>query len=113
MYHSTNSLHKPENQLPPDGHEFIYLVTRSDSQMKYVGRTKRTLLERLNEHFSCGTMGDATRNALTIEVLEIVPADTAYEREDHWIRSLHTRHPAHGYNRNPAGRAPTYGRRAA
>jgi hypothetical protein len=101
QYH-TNSLHEPENQLPPHGHEFIYLLTRSDSHMKYVGRTRRCLLDRLNEHFACGTMGDAAREAISIEVLEVAPVDVSRNRERHWIQSLHTSHPQHGFNRRAA-----------
>ena len=89
----------------------IYCHIHTQSGRRYVGLTKRTMLQRWHGHVSCANkqtrgwshFANAIRaygkDAFSHEVLEVCDSlELANEREKHWIEYLKTQDPEFGFN---------------
>ena len=85
----------------------VYLVTNSLNNMRYVGRTCRSLRERLSEHIRAARRGSTYRihraireygaDNFVIQILEDdIPSRLIHAREKHWIAAFNTL--KEGYN---------------
>ena len=88
-------------------HTLIYLITNKITNKQYVGKTKKNIESRLEEHCRLGQRGInrelsvALRNYglfnFDIKLIEEVENDKSIEREDHYIKKYNTLWP-NGYN---------------
>lgn len=82
----------------------IYLITNSANDMKYVGKTKQSIEERLKQH-KWGNVKTYMHKAIvelgfdkfSIELLDEVEDDVALQMEKYYIKSYNTIFP-NGYN---------------
>ena len=85
----------------------IYLISCSKCQMKYVGKTKNSIRERLNGHRAhmlrgtesfvmyehvAGNIGHGI-SSMKIKAIEICNKDTIKDREKYWLNELNTIFP--------------------
>lgn len=95
----------------------IYCHTHVESQRKYVGLTKQTMLKRWNQHVSKSKSSKGGRwhfpnaiskygpEAFEHRVLEVCETlELANERENYWIRFYDTRNPEKGFNLAEGGK---------
>lgn len=94
----------------------IYCHTHVDSGRRYIGLTKKTMMQRWNQHLSkAKKMGDKRshfwaairqygKDAFSHEVLEVChDLELANAAEQKWIDHFKTRDPAFGFNLTPGG----------
>ncbi len=87
----------------------IYLIINLINGKKYVGQTRRSLEERINEHRRCKNdigvdlaIQKYGWENFKVEIIEVCPVDKLNEREIFWIAELNTKVP-NGYNLTEGG----------
>lgn len=95
----------------------VYCHTHTESGRRYVGVTKKTMMQRWNQHVYTATrlaekgwshFANAIRrygkDAFSHEVLEVCSSlEEANERERYWMWTYDTRNPLRGFNLAPGG----------
>ena len=85
----------------------VYLITCEKCKLQYVGQTGRSFHDRIREHMCRIVKNEKTIDQhfnskghyhlhMNVTVIEKVIPNTPHyrlEREDHWIKTLHTKAP--------------------